>query len=462
MRKFLKRVVEILDGTPATYGKPEGGQSVLEMTLITPLLIILIVGIVEIGWYAHNYLTLLEVSRVGARRGAVLTGDNSPLKWDEDASTHYRHPHIDPRFPDFDAGEAFGDAGLWTQYEWDGDGSTNEGINRRRFDVRQCPPAPNTYVGFYNLVLCQMEASMTPLEIKWTDEPDDQTDDIIISVFSVQMVNNDTIANGGDLDLSGDHYNDNVRTIDIDEYEPGWIPVVVGRFPATTNECNMWRRVDGAGTTLFRNDAFERDPFDYYQNEDSPDIIDVREPVNNQIVGSYPLEMAYEFRNAQTGERSWISMGYDETPEMQRGFNYTGYRRVEQIEKFADAGGDEFDAELFCYGSDWSVYDVQELLKSRQFRLSQSELQQMRDEVDPNFGLDSEGRPIDTGQFLPSQGLILVEIYWRHQLLMDIPVFSPVFQALGSSRTTIYVWSAFPVPAATPDLSYNLTWEDYQ
>lgn len=461
MRKFLKRVIEILDGTPAVYGKPERGQSVLEMTLITPLLIILIVGIVEIGWYAHNYLTLLEVSRVGARRGAILTGDNSPLKWDENASLHYRHPQIDPRFPDFDAGEMFGDPGRWTQDQWDGDG-VREGINRRRFDVRQCPPAPNTYVGFYNLVLCQMAASLTPLEIKWTDEPDDQTDDIIISVFAIQMVNNAPLAAGGDLDLSGAHYRDNVRTIQIDEYEPGWIPVVVGRFPTTTNECNMWRRIDGASDLLFRNDSFERDPFDYWQNNDSPDVITVPHPLGG-TAGVYSIEMAYEFRNSQTGEVTWVSMGYDEDPEMQRGFNYTGYRRVEQVETFVDGAGNEFQAEVYCYGSDWTVYDVQELLKGRRFRLSQSELDQIRQNPGlADFGRDDDGTNIDTGRYLASQGLILVEIYWRHQLLLDLPVFSPVFQALGSDRTTIYVWSAFPVPAVTPDIRYNLTWEAFE
>ncbi|MCL4253483.1 MAG: pilus assembly protein, partial [Anaerolineae bacterium] len=66
MRKLLKTVIKILDGTPQPRGKKikrQSGQSVLEMTFITPLIIILLVGLVEIGWFARNYLTLLEVSR---------------------------------------------------------------------------------------------------------------------------------------------------------------------------------------------------------------------------------------------------------------------------------------------------------------------------------------------------------------------------------------------------------------
>src|SRR3954469_20647530 len=81
MRNFIRKIIQLLDGTPAVYGKRQAGQSVVELALITPILIILLSGLIEIGWFANNYLNLLDVSRVGARRGAVLQDQKSPLFW---------------------------------------------------------------------------------------------------------------------------------------------------------------------------------------------------------------------------------------------------------------------------------------------------------------------------------------------------------------------------------------------
>lgn len=78
MRMLLLKIVRLLDGTPAVYGKRQSGQSVVELALITPILIILLAGLIEIGWFANNYLTLLDVTRAGARRGAVLQDQKSP------------------------------------------------------------------------------------------------------------------------------------------------------------------------------------------------------------------------------------------------------------------------------------------------------------------------------------------------------------------------------------------------
>ena len=49
--------------------------------------------------------------------------------------------------------------------------------------------------------------------------------------------------------------------------------------------------------------------------------------------------------------------------------------------------------------------------------------------------------------YLPSQGLILVEIYWEHEMLLKIPLLSPVFTAVGNAdgKMVINVWAAFPL-----------------
>ena len=86
MRKIFQKILQILDGTPTVYGESQKGQSIVEMTVITPLLIILIIGIIEIGWLANNYLTLQEVAKVGARRATVLPADLGPLAWERDSA----------------------------------------------------------------------------------------------------------------------------------------------------------------------------------------------------------------------------------------------------------------------------------------------------------------------------------------------------------------------------------------
>jgi hypothetical protein len=59
-------------------------------------------------------------------------------------------------------------------------------------------------------------------------------------------------------------------------------------------------------------------------------------------------------------------------------------------------------------------------------------------------------RAISARQSMPGQGLVLVELFWQHELLLKMPLLSPVFTAIGSERTTISVWAAFPLPSAEP------------
>lgn len=48
----------------------ERGQSMLEMALITPVLILMLAALVELGMLANNYITILDAGREGARFGA--------------------------------------------------------------------------------------------------------------------------------------------------------------------------------------------------------------------------------------------------------------------------------------------------------------------------------------------------------------------------------------------------------
>ena len=51
--------------------KNERGVALLELAIITPVLLLLIMGIVEFGWLFNGYITLTGAAREGARVAAV-------------------------------------------------------------------------------------------------------------------------------------------------------------------------------------------------------------------------------------------------------------------------------------------------------------------------------------------------------------------------------------------------------
>jgi Flp pilus assembly protein TadG len=65
----------------ALIRRRDRGQSLVEMALVLPVLVLLLAGLVETVSFVHNYLALLEASREGARIGARGTAnyDNSEI-----------------------------------------------------------------------------------------------------------------------------------------------------------------------------------------------------------------------------------------------------------------------------------------------------------------------------------------------------------------------------------------------
>lgn len=83
MPKPIRKLLDILDGVPTADKRRQRGQSLVELALVTPIFIIMLAGLVEIGWFANNYLNILDVTRYGARRGTVLQDQQSPLFFNE-------------------------------------------------------------------------------------------------------------------------------------------------------------------------------------------------------------------------------------------------------------------------------------------------------------------------------------------------------------------------------------------
>ncbi len=202
MRATFRRLLAILDGTPTGAR----GQSLVELTLTLPILLVMLLGLAEIGWYANNYLTLLDVVREAGRVGASSVRD--PMDWPiGDELKYYRMDCEDD--PDFLEKQATDN-----NTEWLGPSDlVNWGFI--------ATTASDRPFGYYDYVACTVIGNMAPLKF------DDKKDDIAISVFSFFVLNQGTAAA-------------TVR--------------VYGRYPARANECEIndpydpfdWNR-DGAG-----------------------------------------------------------------------------------------------------------------------------------------------------------------------------------------------------------------------
>lgn len=388
MRKFLKRIIDILDGVPAARPDRTLGQSLVEMTVITPLLLIMFIGMVEIGWFAQNYLNLVEAAKVGARRAPFLNGVYSPQQWNEAASQ--------PPIPEFGFGLTPFDSG----YNDDpriiyrgmvGGGQTCDSI------------LPDEY-GFFNTIACTVVDSMDPLRLRLGNAKDD----IVVSGFSLQRVK------------IGTNASDDIHPAtkgSTTSYDDGSQVIVVGRWPSTANECYLWA---------------ERDPFDWITNG-AVNWEYVQNPAGAQypdIRINYELGVWNELTNTYDG---WLDAGVEKAV----GFSWTGQRQIE------DAARNRID----CWGSQWTMERVQELVNLPRFI--------------PEGSPDEEDRK----QYFPSLGLAIVEIYWEHTLLLEtFPLlssrWSPVYQAMGgddplSTADVVFAWAAFPAPSVEPRLAFK-------
>jgi hypothetical protein len=391
MRKALRKLLEILDNTPAEYGQPQKGQSVLELAFITPLLIMLVAGTVEIGWFTNNYLIALETTRTGARFGTVLEGDNTALAWDDNDFFRATSPWDPAAQLNYSPTNEYRNV----------DPETRTLAQRSPImEVRDCDfvgKNPELF-GFYNLIACRMRDSLSPLVMNREGGPGfvgppgpglrpwlqpfgmdpNGLDDIVISAFSIYTY---------------------PRSVTTGQAPPGLTAnqaYVVGRYPTNANEC-----ANQVGP--------ERDPFAVNGN------------TSLDLYNGQPFELE----------------GFDANPaENVRGFVMYGRRRVPGLANL-------------CYGSSITLAQLETA-----FNLSLSQ----------TLPADPSDR-----QFLPpGQGVVTAELFWQHTMLLNFPLFNPVFNMLRTNgcvaggnasdpecnRTLIYVWAMFPLPSAEPKFQY--------
>jgi hypothetical protein len=424
MKNPLKFLLRVLDGSPQPIGHfQQKGQSLVEMTLIVPILLLMFVGLVEIGWYANHYLIMLEVTRLGARSGTGLSGTFTPLYWENnpDLLPASLHPVV---------------------YQT----ALGQTIPTQAVNARDC--GFSTTRGFYNLIVCNMLQTLRPLTLAGRD-PTTTTvvtktttdrygnvtgtipypDDIVVSVFALQAVNNadptsvvippqtGTNADPRGFQLASAFFS---RTYDFGTsapYPPGPSVIVVGRYPSNANECNLYRAPNGNITV----NPLQRDPFDYIPSS----------WVSPQTAAYTQDQLLIEgvLRDIELA-------GYDANTnrESQLGFVWTGQKMRTDI---PPVGGNQ----ALCWGSDFDDEEIQDLMNV------------------PNFVQNSGGvRPWETQMAaLPSQGLVVAEIYWQHNILLRFPFTEPIVAMFGDvNNIIISTWAAFPVPSVEPNIVYRL------
>jgi hypothetical protein len=500
MRQLIQTLLRILDGSPGALGNKQRGQSLVEMAFITPLLAIMIIGTVEIGWYANHILIMLEVTRVGARSGTVLTGDLAPARWSEDASIHPVAYILDRGYSfNMPAGSrSYNGTTAIPEYVNTDPHPAPYNINNPAGDPVLYPANMENYrncggagskTGFYNFIACAMIDSMEPMRLRGrspedyipvskhvpagrTTETEDYLfpDDIVISVFSLQAMNNDLpSAWNTNLSVYPRTYNFEGNSQTLGLYQKGFWARVVGRYPTTANECNVtfrptaavgtpgylppqelaihriltplaqWGEYDATGIVTsplvdvpagtfqllpgIRQPFGVRDPFDYI-----PDVSAADNPTKF-IIGGLTREVELA--------------GFDNNPEFQRGFVWTGQHFVRE---FLGDG-----RQLFCIGSEWSDAEVEQLMNAPNFLLGRG------NDAPSDLTVDQFAEWKRRAQFLPSQGVVLVEMFWNHDMMIDFPFLSRFTMLFSDTeRVEISVWAVFPVPSAEPNIIFGL------
>jgi Flp pilus assembly protein TadG len=79
--------------------RSERGQTMTELALVLPILVVLVLGIAQFGVAFNNYVTLTDAARAAARKGAVSRQASSPTSDCQNAGyaagTNLKNPGTD-------------------------------------------------------------------------------------------------------------------------------------------------------------------------------------------------------------------------------------------------------------------------------------------------------------------------------------------------------------------------------
>lgn len=235
MRKTLRKVLAVLDGRPADMR----GQSLVELAVTAPIFLIMLTGLVEVGWYANNFLIISDVVRSAGRYGSL----RDPFEWIEGQEKNYEFLDCNAEIEN----QGYSAENVYNLLMTGQLITTPPSMGAGFFDG-----AEGTDLGYYDGVACAAIANMAPLVF------DEERDDIVVSVFSYVVM--------------GHGCTDGVTPCIR----------VSGRYPTNQNECA----------------SDSRDPFDVDEDgtEDDFEKLVISQEL---IVGSNPPAYTYTFDDSR-------------------------------------------------------------------------------------------------------------------------------------------------------------------
>jgi hypothetical protein len=289
MQRTLQKILDVLDG------KPRGarGQSLVEMTVTFPILILMLLSLAEVGFVANNYLILMDLVRESGRRGANL----NPTLWNESDTRNYQRLDCDREVDFYNLDPNDPQARLTPRRQPRGP-SPAYGYSNYYPDLANPVDPP---FGYYDTVICQAILSMAPMEFEdmdwgasgFTTPPRANLftrNDIVVSAFSYARMDyraRDPETGGFILDQS---------RLGPDVPPDGvWI-TVTGRWPLANRYCS---NSPGTGDS--------RDPFDFKRSSFYPDWNDgPGTPDDGELNGATP---PYQLTGTSQSVRGFVFTG---------------------------------------------------------------------------------------------------------------------------------------------------------
>lgn len=481
MRHTLRKLVDILDGKPTKMK----GQSLVEMAVSFPLLIFLILAIAEVGFFANNYLTLLDVVRESSRRGVSI----DQRQWPDGEARN-----LDRLDCDTDGRYQSNKFGAETGFVSNGSNSLKRGGRLASLGYTSKGDSQADGYGPFDFIACYALSVMDPVEFgedplvnqaATTPNPAIGRDDIVVSIISYAFMNYDeldaTNANKDYIAAAQIAINNQSRAGQSFVFnENGKQPTsrywatVTGRWPLENRFCT------NGDPNNPRSDS--RDPFDYLRTDrltrfvtrrpgvgGAPSIVEiktVRDGFDATIeadmraamqgtLGTGQNEMFETEGNDPAGAKKPYRYVIDPTvgnSQRVRGYVFTGKAFVN-----IDNGSTTDETGNVCYGSRFTVDRIEQylnnLLGTQQRGSAATRL------AATQAGTVVSGQPVASdvqtitdqlAKRLPSSGIVIVEMHWQYHPRFFGPLFNGFVQGDTTQDPMIYVYSMFTVSAAEP------------
>ncbi len=235
-------------------GRSRRGQSLVELTLTLPILLLLLFGMIEIGWYANSYLILLDASREAGRYGAT---DDPISQWQLDLSNNpYQHdccPYSGSTFadcPDYLKNQRPEIQDYYTAVDnYLADPNADPDVKAELVLFREAP------LRYFDGVACRVISNLSPLKFDW------EHDEVVVSVFSYVPPYGPT-----DYPEYQPRSGEPAITWEFTRIPPSF-PIAGGRLPLERNQCwpdsDPLKTIDHLGFTLSGVGDSDCTPADY-------------------------------------------------------------------------------------------------------------------------------------------------------------------------------------------------------